>query len=224
MEAELVSQLRVSSNSSLFPSTRITELIQNAYIWATELFIWSALVKAFCTNTVAAQENYDYPATLRSDTIMRLEVDNIPYERKSFEDYLEYKYNNPNSTFKMFADFGRQFFIFPVPTATGDSNLVIHGAIQATALENSSDETIFSRHKETANMAVVKEAAAVALFASKPRESEALSKSALVTLSRLSLDEAKSRQRDQRIEHPKFNVPNFFGRGGKTMPGNFFPR
>ena len=72
METELVAQLQVASNSSLFPSTRITSLIQNAYKWATNLFIWTDLVKAKTTSTGTNQEYYDFPEEFRSNTVVRL--------------------------------------------------------------------------------------------------------------------------------------------------------
>lgn len=218
LEDELVSQLQVASNSSLFPATRITTLIKNAYIRATELFIWNDLVKAKCTKSWAGYEYYDYPEDFRSGTIVRLEMDGEPYARKNFEDYLAYKHNNPNSTFKMFANFGRQYFIWPVPTASGTDNITIWGAVQAEPLDDTTDETIFSGNKEDCNLSVVGLAFSVAMKRidrTASKEEEAI---AIATLSRQNQIEQSSTQRDQRISHPKFDVPNFFNRGTRATP------
>lgn len=222
LEAELVSQLQVASNSSLFPSTRITSLIKNAYIWATQLFIWTDLVRAKCTDSVANQEYYDYPEEFRSLTIVRLTMDDLSYKRKNFEDYLAYRENNPGSTFKMFSSFGRQFFIHPTPTANGTNNIDVWGAIQADELDDTSDETIFTNSKEQGNEAVVRKALSVALKRVNPSLAESEEKAAILTLGKLNQDENKYLQRDQRVQHPKFSVPDFFaGNGGRSTFGNF---
>lgn len=219
LENELVAQLQVASNSSLFPSTRITELIQNAYIEATEMYPWNDLVRGRRTNSQANHEYYDYPSDFRTGTIVRLELDDVPYERKNFEDYLAYKNEHPNSTFKMFAVFGRQYFIWPVPTSTSSSyNLSIWGSIQAPNLEDSTDETIFSNNKEDCNMAVVDLAFSVGTKRIDSTVSREARNSAIAVLGKRFSDEQARTQRDQRIQHPKYIVPDYFATGSSITP------
>lgn len=221
MEAELLAQLQVANNSSMFPSTRITQLIKNAYTWATNLFVWVDLVRAKCTSTIAGQEYYDYPAEFRSGTIMRLEIDGVSYARKNYEDYLAYKERNPGDTFKMFANYGRFFFINPTPSSNGSNNMDIWGAIQADDLTNSTDTTIFSDNKEEGNEAIVRKGLSVALKRIDPKLSQTEETYATATLTKLHFDEAKATQRDQRIQHPKFAVPDFYADRNTTSYGNF---
>lgn len=221
METELVAQLQVASNSSLFPSTRITKLIQNAHKWATNLFIWTDLVKAKMTNTGANQEYYDYPEEFRSNTIVRLTVDDVSYERKNFEDYLAYKEDNSTSDLKMFANYGRYFFINPTPTSAGSNNLCIWGAVQADALSDATSETIFSGNKPEGNEAIVQRALGVALRRVDKKQSTAEIQEAIVTLSKLNADEVKATQRDKRIDHPSMKVPNMFGSDRISGTGRF---
>jgi hypothetical protein len=218
LESELVSQLQVASNSSLFPATRITELIRTSYKKATELFIWNDLVKAKCTRSFSGYEYYDYPDEFRSGTIIRLEMDDEPYERKNFEDYLDYKHENPSSTLKMFASFGRQYFIWPVPTTTGTDNITIWGAVVADALDDATDETIFTNNNEDCNLAVVGLALSIALKRVDASVSKKEEDSAIATLSRHNATEQATTQRDKRIQHPRFNVPNYFARRSRTHP------
>ena len=221
METELVAQLQVASNSSLFPSSRITTLIKNAYKWATNLFIWKDLVKAKTTSTVASQEYYDYPAEFRSGTIVRLEVDGDPYKRYNFEDYLDYKENNANTTKKMFANYGRFVFICPTPTASGSANIGAWGAIQADTLDDSTDETIFTDNNPEANEAIVDRAFSVAMKRTDKTASKDAKDEAMLVLGKLNRDEAKATQRDQRLDHPKFNVPNLYGGNRNSGIGQF---
>lgn len=221
LETELVARLQVASNSTLYPSTRITSLIKDAYLWATQFFIWHDLVRARCTSTSAGYEYYDYPSNFRSESIIRMEVDSVEYVRKNFEDYLAYKKDNPSTTKKMFASFGRQFFINPTPATTGTNNIVVWGAIQADALDSSSSVPIFSYNKEEGNEAVIKKAMAVALGRTDPVIARKEEADAIIILSKLAQDEAKNTQRNKRLAHPMLDIPNYFSNGGSTSIGSF---
>jgi len=211
LEAELVSRLQVASNSTLYPSARITSIIKQSYIWATQLVIWHDLVRSRCTSTVAGNEYYDYPENFRSESIIRLTIDGEPYKRYNFEDYLAFKKRNPDSNRKIFASFGRQFFISPTPQSTGTDNLLVWGAIQADPLINSSDVSIFSYNKEEANEAVIKKGMSIALVRSDPAVAKQEEQDAIALLLKLSSDEQKNTQRNQRLAHPMMSVPDFFG-------------
>jgi len=217
METELVSQLQVADNSSQFPAARITLLIQNAHTWATNLFVWTDLVKAKKTKTVAGQEYYDFPDELRSNSIVRLTIDGDSYERKNFEDFRAYKENNSTSTKKIFANYGRQFWVNPIPATTGSNNLIIWGAVQADALSAGSSETIFTNSNPEGNEAIVQRALGVALKRIDKKQSILETQEALATLQKLHEDEISSTQRDNRIDHPSMDVPNLHGR--RTPPG-----
>lgn len=221
MESELTSQLQASSNSSLFTSTRITSLIKNAYEWATNTFIWLDLVKAKTGSTKNGYEYYDYPDEFRSGSVVRLVIDSVSYERKNFEDYLQYKEDNSNTTKKMFASYGRQFFVNPTPSSDGSSNMDIWGAIQADSLDNSTDTTIFSYNSPEGNEAVVQRAFGVAMKRINPSLSKSEMENAISILAKLNSDQWKATQRDQRLDHPKFDVPNYFGNDRSAGIGKF---
>lgn len=216
MQSELTSRLKVSSNSSLFPPSRIQTLIKDAHMWATSLFIWQELVRAKTTSTIANHEYYDCPVEFRTGTIVMIEIDGKEYDRKNFEDFRDYRRNNPTSTTRIFANYARQFFISPIPTVTGSGNMDVWGAIQAPQLVLSTDKTIFSGNNDEGNEAIVKKAMAVA------KNDASQEKDAIGILSILNQKQQSLLQRDQRIQHPKFIVPDFFPRGGvATLPGTF---
>jgi hypothetical protein len=223
LEQELLSQLMAADNSSIYPAARLTQLIKNAYKWATNLFIWNDLVRAKCTGTIAGNDYYDYPAEFRSDTIIRVEIDGEPYDQINFEDFLQFRKDEPNSTEKLFANFGRQLFIFPTPTVTGDGNMDLWGAIQADDLVNSSTVSIFSGNKDSANESVVRKAFSVAVKRTDSALAKTEENGATAELSRLNQVEVKGRQRQKRKAHPMLNVPDFFAQSGSAI-GNFFRR
>jgi len=221
IETEVIARLQVASNSTLYPSARITTIVQNAYLWATQLVVWHDLVRARTTGTVANQEYYDYPENFRSESIIRMEVDGVEYNRKNFEDYLDFIKNNPTSTKKIFASFGRQFFVHPIPTTNGSANLIAWGAIQADTLSLTTSVPVFSYNKEEANEAVIKKALSIALIRSDPNLAKSEETEAISILLKLSTDENKNTQRNQRLEHPMLAVPDFFGSNGSTPIGRF---
>lgn len=215
METELQRQLQSASNSTLFPSARLTELIQNAYLSATTLFKWLALARAKTTSTTTIGVNddvcyYDYPSEFRTNTIFRIQIDGKEYNRKSFESFLDYRNRNINSTKRIFANYQRFFFISP-NTEAGSNNLDAWGIIQAPALSEASSETIFSGNADEGNMAVVSLALSVAVKKIDPKLSEREKADALGTLLKLNTDEWAEYARDQQLDNPMFEVPDFFG-------------
>ena len=126
--------------------------------WATNLFVWVDLLGQVST----VSGNIMIPE-FRSGTIMRLEIDGGELQEKSYEDYLDFRENNPGSTLKIFANYGRFYFIHPTPTANGTNNMDIWGAIQADDLTNPTSTTIFSDNKEQGNEAIVRKGLSVAL-------------------------------------------------------------
>ena len=218
LETELVARLQVASNSTLYPSARITTIIQNAYLWATQLVVWHDLVRARYTDTIAGDEYYNYPENFRSESIIRIEIDGEDYARKNFEDYLEFKKNNPTSVKKIMASFGRQFFISPVPTVSG-KKITAWGAIQADPLTSASSIPVFSYNKEEANEAVVKKGLSIALVRSDPVTAKNEEQDAIAILMKLHTDEDRSTQRNQRLQHPMYDIPDYFNtNGGISSP------
>lgn len=221
LEAELLELLLVSDNSSLYPATRLTSLIKNAYMWATQLVIWHDLVRAVYTTTFPNTNYYDYPQEFRSESIVRMEINGEKYVRKNYEDYMDYKNRNPGTQKKMFASFGRLFFINPV-SASGGEQMDLWGAVQADPLDLATDEPIFSNNKQEGNEAVVRKAFATAIKRVDPNLSKMEEAEALAILLRLSKMEQDNTQRNKRLDHPMLNVPDFLGGfTGSTSYGSF---
>lgn len=215
MEAELQLQLQSAANSSLFPATRLTSLIQNAYKEATTLFKWLALARAKTTRTAAKGAGddvcyYDYPDEFRTNTIFRVQIDALEYNRKSFESFLDFRNRNPSASKRIFANYQRFFFISP-DTVAGSSNLDAWGIIQAPALSATGSETIFSGNADEGNFAVVSLALATAVKKINQKLSDKERANALMVLGKMNTDEWAEYARDQQLDTPMFEVPDFFG-------------
>ncbi len=222
LQDELKARLMVAASSTLFTPTRIAQLIQNAYIWAAGQFNWPQLEKAMLTNTFAGYFYYDYPLRFRNDSLTRLTVNDLKYKLIAFDDWLDFKEENPNSTERFFADYARQYFIFPTPTADGDKNISIWGIEEATGLLQPGDETIFSRSDDRGNEATVKKAFSVGIKRIDAKLAQAEEAEAVILLTNSYADYIKKQQKYQRKDHPFLEVPDFFkGNGGTTERGSF---
>src|SRR3990167_11401972 len=156
--------LTVDDNSTLYPNALIDRAINRAYRKVGSLFPWPELQDALKTSTQADQEYYDYPQTWRSNSIWKVVVDDDRYgddpdgSPLSFDDYLNWKEDYPDSTDKKWANQWRRFFVWPIPTAAGTNNIHVWGVKVVETLSDDSDTTVFSYSTPEANEAIELEA------------------------------------------------------------------
>lgn len=222
MENELKERLQATANSGMYSASRLTELIQNAYSWATSLFTWSSLVKAMTTSSQEDKYYYDYPEEFKTNSIFRLEIDGDSYDKKNYEDYLDYKLNYPTTTEKkIFADHARWFFIFPTSPAYVSNNIDVWGMVEADPLSSSLSTTIFSNNTNLGNEAIVRKGFADGIRRLDNTLAKAEEDSAIALLQKVFEKEQINKQRDKRLQHPKWDVPDFFKSGSSSPIGRF---
>lgn len=234
LETELSVQLMIANNSDTFSASRLTELIQDAYKVAGTARFWPSLMRARVSTAAANTQNlnydyYDYPSDFLSESISRVYIDGLKYEKKRFQDFLDYVDNTqegsdkPDRSKRIFAEYGRQFFVWPNYVGVAPTNnLIVWGNIQPANLTNSTDMTIFSQWRDKGNEAIVQKALSVAMG----RLDSGFSAQCLQKYQML-IDEiwqpiATEMQRAQNYNHPMFQVPDLFGSGtGESAIGNF---
>lgn len=224
LEDELQTRLQSADNSTLYPSDRLTSLIKQGNLWATQLFPWDDLYKWLKTSTASGRNYYSYPTTMASDTIMSLQIDGEIYERVDYEDFEDYKVNSPNSNRKVFASNGRYYWVSPTPTTSGSRNLHIYGCVQVFSpydLANATDKTIFSVKMSSANEAIIKKGLSIALKPQDAKMAQAEEAEAVALLSVHIKNQKVYKARNKRLDHPRFAVPDFFARHGATGIGRF---
>lgn len=231
MQSALLSDLNVSNNSSLFPTDTIKLAINRSYRKAGGLFKWPQLKDAQETNTQSNTENYDYPDTWRPDSIWRLDIDDVQYGEDpdgspmDFNDYIIWKDENTNSTDKKWANFGRQYFIYPIPT-TATGVISVWGYKNITELVNDSDTTIFSYSMPECQEAVLIEAREILKLKGedeKARENsvQMLSPAAYGILSN-AFNKIRQEQAKYERTQPFLNVTDMFDRStAADVIGNF---
>lgn len=224
MQTELQSRLSITGSSSFYTLARIKSELNDIHIWAGSLFDWPALKDARRTSSIAGNYYYDYPSTFRPESIWTIEIDGKEYNPKDFDDFMDYKRNNPSDTSKrIFANYGLQYFVFPTPTANGTNNIDVWGFKNAPALSADGDKTIFSDYDPAGNEAIVKQALAVLQAKGKDKKTgqieDAEAKAILAGIYQKIL---QNRQRYQKLDHPRFDVPDYFGSSlAKYKIGNF---
>lgn len=213
LKNETTSRLNAIASSTFFTPTKIGEWVNQAYIWAATLYKWPALERARITKTFANHDYYDYPPDFQTDSLTRLIVDGKKYDKKDFNDFLDYREANPTSTKRIFSDYGRQYFIFPTPTADGDKNIEVWGIIIPARLVNATDKTFFTKSETMGNEAIVKKALSIGLAKGKDKktgQAEEMEAGAILTTIYSKI--AQRQQEYQRLDHPRFEVPDYFKR------------
>lgn len=225
--------LTVGEESTFFPPTVVKRAVNRAYRKVGGLFPWPELQDAKKTSTQLDQEYYDYPQNWRSNSIWKLAIVNDDGEEErygedpdgsplSFDDYLNWKEDNPDSTEKKWANQWRRFFVWPVPASQGNNNIHVWGIKVISDLSDDSDTTIFSYSTPEAMEAIVLEAVAI-LKSKREDENSSQFKSQeakgilVVAWAKISKEMAKYEK-----NMPFFDVPDFFGRGNsKDLRGRF---
>lgn len=228
LRAAVQSDLNVGSESTLYPTTTIDLAINRAYRKAGALFPWPELMDAKKTSTIASQEYYDYPDTWRSNSIWKVVVDNERYGEDpdgsplSFDDYLNWKEDYPDSTDKKWANQWRRFFVWPIPTTNGSYNLHIWGIMATATLTEDGDVTIFSYSTPEGNEAIALEAAAILKSKGENEKASLFRSTEAKELLAVAWSKIRAEKAKYEKNQPFFDVPDWYGNNStKDLRGRF---
>jgi hypothetical protein len=231
IEQELSARLMIANNSTMVSSTRITTLVQDANLWAGTLFFWPSLARSRYFSSKPSIDSstpilplnydyYDYPADFLTGSVSRLYFNGLKYEKKAFQDFLDYVDGTqepntaPDRTRRYFAEFGRQFFVWPGVASAGTNDGLVWGNIQPPALPNPTSTTIFSLWNDSGNEAILKKAISVEMERLDPTFANQQKAEAVQLLTVIWNKVTAENQKSQRLNHPRFAVPNFFNLNG----------
>lgn len=147
-------KLNMSDTSTLYTDTQLNEAIKDAEIWSYREAMVQSRERAKETATVSGDYYYDYPTDAETNSVKRLTIDGKEYAKKNFEDYLQFRTDYPDSEERYFADYGRQYFVTPIPTAD-DLEILVWVESQNPAMSSDTDTTYFSYHSDEKNEAIV---------------------------------------------------------------------
>ena len=239
IETELSARLMVANNSTLVSATRITQLVKDANLWAGSLFFWPSLFRSRYFSSKPSSQSaspilplaydyYDYPTDFITGSISRLYFNGKKYDKKAYQDFLDYVDQSQQATLppdpnkKYFAEFGRQFFVWPGVTVAGTNDGLVWGNIQAPDLTNSTDKTIFSQWDDSGNEAILKKALSVEMERLDSGFAQEQKQEAIQLLQLLWGKVTAENQKNQRLNHARFQTPDYFGQqSGISTIGNF---
>lgn len=228
--------LTVGEESTLYSPSSIDRAINRAYRKVGGLYPWPELQDAKKTSTQNGQEYYDYPQNWRSNSIWKVVIDDIRYGQDpdgsplSFDDYLNWKEDYPDSTDKKWGNQWRRFFVWPVPTTNGSNNLHVWGIKVVSSLSADADTTVFSYSTPEANEAIALEALAILRIKggeTPVRLARYVQGALLLSMEAqqiLATSWAKIAKEQAKYEknQPFFEVPDFFGQGkSRDLRGRF---
>jgi len=227
LQQAVQADLNIGDESSFVTLDNVKLAVNRAYRKAGALFPWPELQDAKKTTTQVDQDYYDYPSNWRSNSIWKLRVNLVNYgldpdgSPMSFDDYLIWKEENPNSTEKRWANQWRRYFITPTPTVAGLA-ICIWGYMVTTWLTADDDVTIFSYSNPEGNEAVILEAVAILKSKGEEEKSGEFRSTEAKQLLAVSWGKIRKEQAKYEKEQPFFDVPDFFGPGNaNTTIGDF---
>ena len=228
------SDLTVGGESSLFDPTTIDLGINRAYIKIGAMFKWIETRDALKTSTQANKGYYDYPQLWRPDSIWKLTVDDTDYgDPLTFKDFLYEQENSyPSGLSKLWANYGKRYFIDPTPSADGNNNIKVWGYKFVDKMSLDGDITIFSYSMPEVNEAIVLEAGAILKNKGELNQAK---RAGIVIGSDMLSQEAKSivitawtkiSQEQSKLQRttPQWNVPDYFNNTNNEVRnkiGNF---
>jgi hypothetical protein len=233
IETEVQTRAMSANNSTMLPTGRLTKIVQDAYLWAGTLYFWPPLYRArkFSSKPNTQSLNYDYydyPVDFLTNSISRLYIGGKKYDKKAFQDFLDYVDNAiqdgtpPDQTKRYFAEFSRQFFVYPTVSSAGSSDGIVWGNIQPLQLGSPSDNTIFSLWDDAGNEAICKKALSVAMERLDAGFAAQQKKEAIDLLGLIWRKITTELQKSQRLNHPFFQTFDMIGQqSGMSTIGNF---
>ncbi|MDE1868040.1 MAG: hypothetical protein KGI08_10080 [Thaumarchaeota archaeon] len=159
----------------------------------------------------------------------RLYIDGKKYYKKAFQDFLDYVDNTeegqpaPDPSKRYFAEYGRQFFVWPSYSGVAPSlNSILWGNIQTPPLATAATLTVFSQWNDELNEAILQKALSVAMGRIDTGFSNENLQLAISALDQQWGKVVAEMQRSQRLNHPFFNVIDMFNQNaGQATIGNF---
>lgn len=236
MRVAVQDDLTIGDESSLFPPSSIDRALNRAYRIIGAMYRWDGTKDALKTSALLNHEYYDYPQKWRPNSIWKLTLDGVDQgDPLVYSDYLFEKENSmPSGLTKMWSNYGKRFFIYPIPTANGDKNISIHGYKFVDKMVEDGDITIFSYSMPEINEAIVIEAKAIL------KDKGDITNSTRNQIANLSLISPQARaivintwskitQEEARLVRttPQFVVPDFYAtrrfnvRSLRSIKGNF---
>lgn len=151
-----------AATGALYTEAILNDFIDDAHKWAAGYHKWPFTEGRADTTFVANTEIWDYPENWKADSIRILQVGGKRFRKTNFEDYQNFREDFSTVGDRIFADFGRTYYINPESDPSG--TIRVYGQFTPTKIDYTDDTatTVFSNNEMEGNEAIVEKALASA--------------------------------------------------------------
>lgn len=157
---EIFTQVLVRNNRTttdgFITETNLKTWYRDAYLWAAGYHKWPFTEARDASDTWSGTETKPYSefdVEFKSDSIRLLLIDGKRFKKIGFESYLTFREEFPDSTDRVFSDFGRTLYINPNADVSG--TIAAYGQEQpAIDVTDETGTTVFSTYDAEGNEAI----------------------------------------------------------------------
>lgn len=145
-------------SNSAYTDAIMNNWAESAHRWASEYHLWPFVERPDSTQTwSSATEIYAYPSDFKTDTITFLQLGGKRHQKLNFEDYLTYREDFSTGQERVWADFGRNYYVNPNTDSSG--TIQVWGIYTPAAWDftDNTAKTVFSDADVSGNEAMVLE-------------------------------------------------------------------
>ena len=153
---EVLVRLSASTTLGFYTDAILNSWFNDAYSWAASFKKWPFTERRDNTATWSSgTEDYAYPSDFRSDGIRLLQVGTRRLQKLTFEDYQIFREEEDSADDRVWADFGRRFYINPNVDSSG--TITVWGQYTPVPVDvtDTTVTTVFSDAEEEGNEAIV---------------------------------------------------------------------
>lgn len=153
IQTDVVRKLGITTTAAYYTDAIINTWIQQAARWAAAYKKWP-FTEGRVSTTYAGSEELSFEG-YKAESFRMLVIGGKRYQKMNYEDYLILKEVEPNSTERVFSDYGR---LVIVNAGAGDSGtLTAYGQYQPVDIDvtDNTAQTVFSNGDEEGNEAIV---------------------------------------------------------------------
>lgn len=153
IQNDVVRKLGIATTAAYYSDTIINGWIQQAARWAAAYKKWP-FTEGRVSTTYTGSEEWSFEG-YKAESFRMLLIDGKRYQKMNYEDYLILKEVEPNSTERVFSDYGR---LVIVNGGAGDSGtMTAYGQYQPADIDVTDNTalTVFSSGDEEGNEAIV---------------------------------------------------------------------
>lgn len=168
---QVIVRLGIATTSAYYTETILNDWVNSANKWATSYKKWP-MTEGRVSTTFTSVEEWSFEG-YKADSFRLLQVGGKRFQKLNFEDYQIFRESEPNSSERVFTDYGKLVLINPNSGVSGTLTAwgqYSPGDIDVTDLNA---KTVFSDGDEEGNEAIVEKVIAIAnTREKKPQVSE----------------------------------------------------